>query len=151
MKFFFILFKRKKISLNPSKCFHIFFISGAELNTQNKTGNTALHLSAYRGHTEIVKLLVQSGADVFLRNEKGRCASEEAEVGNHSLTAQFLYKKMKGMLGKIIQNVIIRLLVETVVAQKARRMLAGKPLLRFIITACLFRILVVNKYIFPVL
>lgn len=151
MKFFFILFKQKKISLNPSKCFDIFFISGAELNTQNKTGNTALHLSAYRGHTEIVKLLVQSGADVFLRNEKGRCASEEAEVGNHSLTAQFLYKKMKGMLGKIIQNVIIRLLVETVVAQKARRMLAGKPLLRFIITACLFRILVVNKYIFPVL
>lgn len=129
MKFFFVLFKRKKISLNPSKCFDIFFISGAELDTQNKTGNTALHLSAYRGHTEIVKLLVQSGADVFLRNEKGRCASEEAEVGNHSLTAQFLYKKMKGMLGKIIQNVIIRLLVETVVAQKARRMLAGKPLL----------------------
>lgn len=98
MKFFFILFKRKKISLNPSKCFDIFFISGAELDTQNKTGNTALHLSAYRGHAEIVKLLVQSGADVFLRNEKGRCASEEAEVGNHSLTAQFLYKKMKGIL-----------------------------------------------------
>lgn len=96
--------------------FWYFFISGAELNTQNKTGNTALHLSAYRGHTEIVKLLVQSGADVFLRNEKGRCASEEAEVGNHSLTAQFLYKKMKGMLWKRIQNVSIRLLVETVVA-----------------------------------
>lgn len=74
----------------------VWSCSGAYLDIRNKTANTALHLAAYRGNIDIVKLLVQRGANVFLRNDKGRCASEEAETGNHTLTAQFLYKKMKG-------------------------------------------------------
>ena len=74
----------------------VWSCSGAHLDIKNKTANTALHLAAYRGNIDIVKLLVQRGANVFLRNDKGRCASEEAETGNHTLTAQFLYKKMKG-------------------------------------------------------
>ena len=75
-----------------------FFYSGTDLDIQNKSGNTALHLSAYRGNIDIVKLLVQHGANVFLRNEKGRCAADEAEVGSHRITAHFLHRKMQGIL-----------------------------------------------------
>ena len=37
---------------------------GADVNTRNKGGLTALHAAAYGGYPEIVELLIERGADV---------------------------------------------------------------------------------------
>lgn len=39
-------------------------------------GNTALHCSAYRGHTEIAVILLQNGIDSTIRNNRGLSALE---------------------------------------------------------------------------
>ncbi|XP_043116799.1 nuclear factor NF-kappa-B p100 subunit [Puntigrus tetrazona] len=47
----------------------IFLIeSGCDVNTQSYSGNTALHSACGRGHIEIVRVLLKSGADSSLKN-----------------------------------------------------------------------------------
>jgi len=41
--------------------------SGADVNTQNEQGATALMLAALNGHTEVLKILIQSKADVNMQ------------------------------------------------------------------------------------
>lgn len=50
------------------------------LNARNSAGNTPLHWAALNGHLEIVKALVQAGADIGVQNAAGRSAVGEAEV-----------------------------------------------------------------------
>jgi ankyrin repeat protein len=52
----------------------------AILNTQNKSGNTALHWAALNGHLESVKVLLQEGSDPTITNQKGHDAVFEAEL-----------------------------------------------------------------------
>ncbi|MES0488637.1 MAG: ankyrin repeat domain-containing protein [Leptospirales bacterium] len=42
--------------------------SGVDLNHTDRSGDTALHLAASRGHLEVVQLLVASGANVNVQN-----------------------------------------------------------------------------------
>ena len=45
----------------------------AAVNKQDaKTGNTALHLAAWRGHPETVKVLLENGADPRITNTRGQ-------------------------------------------------------------------------------
>lgn len=46
-------------------------ILGADVNTFSQNGNTPLHLAIEQGYLEIIKILVQSGADVNLRDTYG--------------------------------------------------------------------------------
>lgn len=46
----------------------------ADINHQSKKGNTALILAAYKGNEDIMKLLIEAGADVNITNEKGEDA-----------------------------------------------------------------------------
>ncbi len=48
--------------------------SGADVNVQNKNGDTALHLATDNENTEIIKKLIEAGADVNVQNKNGDTA-----------------------------------------------------------------------------
>ena len=58
------------------------------INHQNVSGNTPLHWAALNGHLEIVKALVQAGADPTIVNEAGRDAVVEAEYSSKESAAE---------------------------------------------------------------
>lgn len=41
---------------------------GADANYQDKNGDTALHIASSKGHTGIVKYLLDNGSDVNMKN-----------------------------------------------------------------------------------
>jgi ankyrin repeat protein len=43
-------------------------------------GNTALQFAAMSGHTEIVELLLENGADKSLKDNRGMTALQQAEM-----------------------------------------------------------------------
>ena len=45
---------------------------GIEINEQDKDGNTALHIAATHGDTQITRLLITQQADVSIRNNLGQ-------------------------------------------------------------------------------
>lgn len=60
------------------------------INHGNKEGNTPLHWAAYNGHLPIVKLLVEAGADMWVKNAAGHLAMFEAERADKSDVVQYL-------------------------------------------------------------
>ena len=76
-------------SMNPTKLRGI--LSKFDLNAQDDEGNTGLHIFAVNGggregSGEIIKLLIDLGADVEARNRDGRTALHLAAVHNTDLT-----------------------------------------------------------------
>ena len=61
-----------------------------DIDAQNEWGNSCLILASERGHLETVKFLVDDGARVSLRNQKGQTAVHAAVVGGHSEVLRFL-------------------------------------------------------------
>jgi uncharacterized protein len=55
-------------------------VSKQILDRKNNSGNTALHWAALNGHLEVVKALVEAGADPGVMNAAGRDAIVEAEM-----------------------------------------------------------------------
>ena len=58
---------------------------GADIHSKNNYGKTALHVSAYWGHTEIVRVLLEYGADqneLFEKWDKQRIVKEFLEIEN---------------------------------------------------------------------
>lgn len=72
------------------------YFSGADLSVQNQRGDTALHLCAYRGHLEIVKVFIQNNCNSFIKNSNEKTAYDEAEGNNQHNTATLLRKYMLG-------------------------------------------------------
>lgn len=69
--------------------------SGAEppttfVNRQNEQGNTALHWAAYNGHLDVVKVLLDAGADMWIKNAAGHLAMFEAERAEKNEVVQHL-------------------------------------------------------------
>lgn len=52
----------------------VLLAHGADFNLQNKDGITALMMSSYNGHTEIVELLIEHGADMHVVTSIGMTA-----------------------------------------------------------------------------
>ena len=50
--------------------------AGAEVNSKNYDGNTALMRSAFHGHANVAKLLIKAGADVNAKNNDGKPAAD---------------------------------------------------------------------------
>eukprot|EP00118_Oscarella_pearsei_P019911 m.214261 g.214261 ORF g.214261 m.214261 type:complete len:859 (+) comp39807_c1_seq7:2007-4583(+) len=65
-------------------------IPGTSTNMQNKNGDSALHLAAYRGKLDAVRVLLDAGADVGLKNSEGRTPIEDAESNGHDQVAECL-------------------------------------------------------------
>ena len=53
-------------------------VAGADVNSRDHEGNTALHSAAARGDLEMVKYLVEKGADVTLVNREGQTTADMA-------------------------------------------------------------------------
>ena len=68
---------------------------GAIVNTQNRTGETALMYAAWRGHSQIVQLLLEYRADVTLKNSQGDTALTLAESKEHLEIIQMLQAAME--------------------------------------------------------
>ena len=67
------------------------------LNAQNMAGNTPLHWAALNGHLEAVKLLVNAGADMGMKNQAGKDALAEAELGEKEEVGLWLMGKMENV------------------------------------------------------
>jgi ankyrin repeat protein len=65
-------------------------VSSQLIDHPNREGNTALHWAALNGHLPIVKLLVEAGADMWVKNSAGHLAMFEAERADKSDVVQFL-------------------------------------------------------------
>ena len=53
---------------------------GADVNQTDSAGNTALHLAASKGYNRIIRLLVENGADLNVRNGKQQTPLAAAEA-----------------------------------------------------------------------
>jgi uncharacterized protein len=61
------------------------------ISPQNSAGNTPLHWACLNNHVDTVKLLVQEGADMFMKNNAGKDAVWEAQQrGNEELVGWML-------------------------------------------------------------
>ena len=52
--------------------------AGAELNVQDREGNTPLLIACRYGNEKVVRYLIKSGADITLKNNKGETAMDIA-------------------------------------------------------------------------
>lgn len=52
---------------------------GAYINTQTGLGNTALHLAILGEHQDLIHLLLQKGADIYLKNKQEKSAVQLAQ------------------------------------------------------------------------
>jgi ankyrin repeat protein len=67
--------------------------NGVNYNSQNKYGNTALHVSAYRGKIDVVERLLEKGAKVELQNKSGSTPLHFAALkGEKEITTILLEK-----------------------------------------------------------
>lgn len=65
--------------------------AGANVNIQNKFSNTALMHSVFQGgQIEKTRLLLESGADKTLKDNKGMTARDYAMRGNHPIIVELL-------------------------------------------------------------
>lgn len=68
---------------------YIIFFSG-EPDKADYFGNTALHLSAARGHKECVTFLINFGANVFAMDVDGHTAQELAAINGREDILRYL-------------------------------------------------------------
>ena len=66
---------------------------GANLNFQDKDGQTALHKAAFYDHSEIVELLTNKGADPNIQDQYGGTALHKAASMGHLKTVKSLTEK----------------------------------------------------------
>ena len=58
--------------------------AGADLNAQDKVGNTALHEAALQDRVQAAQVLIQAGADVNISNDKAQTPLDLAHGQRHS-------------------------------------------------------------------
>lgn len=57
-----------------------------DVNAKNDAGNTPLHKAANSGHSEIVKILLESGADTRAKNNEDKTPADIAQkYGSHDI------------------------------------------------------------------
>ena len=69
--------------------------SSSNPNPQDSDGCTPLHSAAQNGHLQIVKVLLESGADLYVRNFLNKTAFDEASRSRKSEVARLLAMRMK--------------------------------------------------------
>jgi ankyrin repeat protein len=62
----------------------------AKVNSVNNSNNTPLHYAAQIGYLPVVKLLVERGANVRVKNDKGETPSNKARSERKKDVAEWL-------------------------------------------------------------
>lgn len=58
-----------------------------DIDVVNQYGNSALHNAVRKGHTKVVRLLLENGADLKIRNAKGKTPIDLAYGNNEKIYA----------------------------------------------------------------
>jgi uncharacterized protein len=75
------------------------------ISPQNSAGNTPLHWACLNNHVDTAKLLVQEGADMFLKNNVGKDAVWEAQQrGNEDLVGWLLGFGEEAIVGEVTEE-----------------------------------------------
>lgn len=69
---------------------------GMDLNLKNWNGETALMAAAANGYSDMVRALLDAGADPKLKNNDGKTAAQIAKKGKHKDVAKMLKNAAKG-------------------------------------------------------
>ena len=64
------------------------------MNARNYNGNSALHLAATRGHHDVCRVLIESGAEISATNGKNLNAINEARAAQHYNLSDYLEQQM---------------------------------------------------------
>lgn len=65
--------------------------------SKDKTGCTAMHWAASKGHLDVVKLLVEFNADAYIKDYDGRTALHAAAANGHLDTVKFFVEEYRGI------------------------------------------------------
>ena len=66
---------------------------GTDIDARNKKGNTPLHLTLEKGHTEVAKTLIENGAAIDARDKKGNTPLHYALLYGHTEVAMTMIDK----------------------------------------------------------
>ena len=61
-----------------------------DVNARSQGGHTALHAAAENGYLEVVRFLVENGADCSLKVDSGETALDLALMAGHTEVAEYL-------------------------------------------------------------
>ncbi|XP_036449959.1 ankyrin repeat domain-containing protein 50 [Colossoma macropomum] len=78
-----------------SKFTHLLLEKGADVNSRDEHGRTALSLACELGHLDAVKILVQFNADPEVSDSWGNTALMYSAYGGHSQVLEFLIRAFK--------------------------------------------------------
>lgn len=67
--------------------------NGADLNSKDQRGRTALHRAANHGHVEVARLLIENGADVNIGDNQGRTPLQYAAIAGQTEVVRLLLEK----------------------------------------------------------
>lgn len=73
-----------------AECIRLLHEAGADINSQDAHGQTALHVAAGRGWLDIVAVLLAHGADPDLRDCDGKAPADIAQDGGHNNVSEWL-------------------------------------------------------------
>ncbi len=64
---------------------------GAEINTQDNDGNTALHFTLYKGSENVARLLLSKGASAYIKNNNGQTPLDIATEKGYNDFLQLIF------------------------------------------------------------
>ena len=79
--------------LDVAEAVKLLIDAGADLNSKNKEGSTALHTAAAFGKTEIANMLMDAGADLNVQNNEGSTPLHTSAFFCHTDIVKILLKK----------------------------------------------------------
>lgn len=82
------------VLLEKIDIFDFLLNMGADVNLSDNTGNSPLHPACFEGHKEMVLRLVENGANLRSKTQKGNYPLTLAINGDHDEIAKYLFHKI---------------------------------------------------------
>ena len=76
--------------IGPQKIVNLLLNTGADTNSQNQRGETALHIAVAKNYLGIVKLLLKAGANVNAENRAGTALYIARDLGHVEIVQTLL-------------------------------------------------------------